>query len=159
VIFVTVGSQMPFDRLVRAADAWAAAHPQVRCVAQIGMSEFKPQSMESMVTVSPSDFRQLLCEARLIVAHAGMGTVLSALEYDKPIVLMPRWGRLRETRNDHQVATARWLESKRGVYVAPDENDLATKINVALNDSHKVAGGFSGCSSMVEKLRDIVFEL
>ncbi len=38
MIFVTVGEQLPFDRLVRAVDEWAAASGK-EVFAQIGNSE------------------------------------------------------------------------------------------------------------------------
>ena len=34
-LLLTVGAQMPFDRLVLAMDAWAAANPSARVAAQI----------------------------------------------------------------------------------------------------------------------------
>lgn len=64
-----------------------------------------------------------------MVAHAGMGSVLTALEHDKPMLLMPRRAALLETRNDHQVATLRWLESKPGIYPADDEAALHTALD------------------------------
>ena len=36
MIFVTVGAQMPFDRLTSSVDRWAASHPTSDVVAQIG---------------------------------------------------------------------------------------------------------------------------
>jgi len=36
MIFVTVGAQMAFDRLIRAVDAWAGVHPAVSVFGQIG---------------------------------------------------------------------------------------------------------------------------
>ena len=39
-------------------------------------------------------------------------------------MLLPRRGELRETRNDHQVATLNWLRGKPGVHAAFDEQEL-----------------------------------
>ena len=70
--------------------------------------------------------------AKVIVAHAGMGSIISALELGKPIVVMPRHGALRETRNDHQVATAKRFGAQGRVVVAQDEHDFAAKLDYAL---------------------------
>ena len=43
--------------------------------------------------------------AAAIVAHAGMGTILTALETGKRLLVMPRRAALGEHRNDHQLAT------------------------------------------------------
>ena len=65
----------------------------------------------------------------MIVAHAGMGSILTALEYGKPILVMPRRGDLRETRNDHQIATAKRFRELGKVAVAFDEVELARELD------------------------------
>ncbi len=104
MIFLTVGAQMPFDRLVAGVDAWAARHD---VFAQIGLTEWRPAHMDWTALLDPGDFRQRLFEADAVITHAGMGTILTALEFGKPTVVMPRRGDLLETRNDHQFGTAR----------------------------------------------------
>ena len=107
MIFVTVGAQMPFDRLVRAVDEWAGQHSGTDVFAQIGPSRYRPAHLRHERFLSPSRFRTVFQDASLVVAHAGMGSIITAMEYGKPILVMPRRGDLAETRNDHQLATAR----------------------------------------------------
>ncbi|MEJ6002087.1 glycosyltransferase [Paucibacter soli] len=120
MIFLTVGSQMPFDRLVQAVDAWAGMHPDVPVVAQVGRGAAATQHVRRHEVLDPTAFRRCVQEAALLVAHAGMGSVLTGLELGKPMLLLPRLGALRETRNDHQVATLKWLRDKPGVHAAFD---------------------------------------
>jgi len=61
-----------------------------------------------------------------------MGSIISALEIGKPIVVMPRRGALRETRNDHQVATAERFGVRGRVIVAQDEQEFAETLDYAL---------------------------
>ena len=124
MIFVTVGAQMPFDRLVRTVDAWAAAHPEHHVMAQVGEGGITPQHLHWTPRIDAATFRRCLFEADLVVTHAGMGTILTALELGKPTIVMPRRGDLRETRNDHQVATAESLAGDDRIAVAWDERDL-----------------------------------
>jgi len=129
VIFVTVGAQMPFDRMVRAVDQWAADRDRNDIFAQIGPTQWRPNHISWAQFLDPQAFRQKVQEASVIVAHAGMGSILTALELGKPILVMPRRGDLKETRNDHQVATAkRFLEQGR-VEVAFDEDELIKKLD------------------------------
>ncbi|HEB89440.1 MAG TPA: hypothetical protein ENI85_07715 [Deltaproteobacteria bacterium] len=107
MIFVTVGAQMPFDRLIEWVDAWAVAGDRSDVMAQIGPSTFQPKRVRVLPFMDPPTFRRTMMESSCVVAHAGMGTILSALELGKPILVVPRLGALSETRNDHQVATAR----------------------------------------------------
>jgi UDP-N-acetylglucosamine transferase subunit ALG13 len=105
VIFVTVGSSEPFDRLVRAVDEWAGLRGRSDVFAQIGHSDYQPKHIQCSKFLDPSEFRTRFNNAQFVVAHAGMGSIITALEIGKPIVVMPRRAHLGETRSDHQVAT------------------------------------------------------
>ena len=115
---------MPFDRMVRCVDDWAAAQGRRDVVAQIGPTRWRPRSIEWTEFLSPTRFLEHVKRANVIVAHAGMGSILTALQFGKPIVIMPRRGDLAETRNDHQVATARRFADRPGIAVAMDETEL-----------------------------------
>ena len=81
----------PFDRLIRAMDAWAAAQPEpVPLLAQIGDGGFEPAHMRWVRSLPRDDYARTVAEAEVVVAHAGMGSVITAGEYGKPIVLVPR---------------------------------------------------------------------
>jgi len=131
VIFVTVGSSMAFDRLVRAVDEWAGFHGRTDVFAQIGQSDYQPKHIKAARFMDPPEFRELVRSANLIVAHAGMGSIITALELGKPIVVMPRREHRGEPRSDHQVATAKHFEQQPNVIVAYDETELPAKIDRA----------------------------
>lgn len=135
MIFVTVGTQLPFDRLIRGADLWAAAHPAIPVRAQtgqIGPGGYRPRHMEATEMVAPPEFERLCRAARLIVAHAGTGSLLKAAACSTPILIMPRRAGLGEHRNDHQVATAEHLRSRPGVHVVTEEAELGPAIDALL---------------------------
>jgi len=129
MIFVTVGTQLPFDRLVEAVDAWAGTHPAEEIFAQIGDSSHTPLHMQWARTLDPEPFRQKFTAASLVVSHAGMGNILQALECEKPMIVMPRRFDLGEHRNDHQMATARWLKERAGITVVFDAVELAAALD------------------------------
>jgi exopolysaccharide biosynthesis glucuronosyltransferase PssE len=128
VIFVTVGTQLPFDRLVKAVDEWAGANGAPAVFAQIGDSRYRPAHMEWAQYLEAAQFRCRIANASLIVSHAGMGNLLAALAAQKPLIVMPRRAALDEIRNDHQLATAKWLRQLTGVTVAEDEAELAKRL-------------------------------
>ena len=132
LIFVTVGSMMPFDRLIRRMDKFAAARPDLTFFAQIGTGTFEPCHMPFERIMGPRAFGDTISAADLIVAHAGMGSVLSALEAGRPIVLVPRRAAEGEVTTDHQLATARWLIGRPGVSVVLDDVDLPSAIEKAV---------------------------
>jgi UDP-N-acetylglucosamine transferase subunit ALG13 len=129
MIFVTVGAQMPFDRLIQTIDEWALSRARSDVFAQIGPSDYKAKFIETTRFIDPLGFAKRVEAARLIVAHAGMGTIITALEYGKSIIVMPRRGELNETRNDHQVATAKHLTKQGRVMIALDEQQLIEKLD------------------------------
>jgi UDP-N-acetylglucosamine transferase subunit ALG13 len=132
VIFLTVGTQLPFDRLVKALDSWAGARGRSDIFGQIadpGPEGYRPKNFPFTANVPPADFQQRCRDAALIVAHAGMGSLITAMTFGKPILVMPRRGHLNEHRNDHQFATAEKLGNRPGVAVALDEAELAAKLD------------------------------
>jgi len=129
VIFVTTGAQMPFDRLVRTVDEWAGDTGRDDVFAQIGSTQWRPKNIEWTSFLAPTEFRQKAEQASLLIAHAGTGSILTAMELQKPIIVMPRRGALRETRNDHQVDTARRFQQIGRIAVAMDENQLRCRLN------------------------------
>lgn len=129
MIFVTVGAQMPFDRMIRAVDEWAGKRNRQDVFAQIGQTRYRPEHIRFSNFINPQQFYENMQQADTIVAHAGMGTIISAVERCKPILVMPRRSDLGETRNDHQVATARQFEALKLVEVAMDEDTLSSRLD------------------------------
>src|SRR3954468_11112636 len=106
--------------MIRAVDEWAAVNPAAQAFAQIGPGDYRPQHVEYAAFMAPAECRERMETADVIVAHAGMGTILNALELGKPVVVMPRHAALGEHRNDHQIATAERFADFDGVTVAAD---------------------------------------
>lgn len=124
MIFVTVGTDGPFDRLVGTVDQWAARTGYADVFAQIGTSTMRPGFIRFTHYLEPTEFTRCFASASLVVSHAGMGTILTALQHQKPLLVMPRRAALGEQRNDHQLATARRLQALGKVTVAFDEAEL-----------------------------------
>lgn len=124
MIFVTIGTQLPFHRLVAAMDQIARELDE-HIVAQIGADSDAYPNLELRHRLPPDHFEALVAEARIIVAHAGIGTILAARRHCKPLILMARRHDLGEHRNDHQVATLAALAGQPGIYPAAEPEDLA----------------------------------
>lgn len=129
MIFVTVGHQMPFDRLIRAVDEWAAIAKRTDVFAQVGDSPIQPSHVQYQQFMTPDEFRQKMSEASVIVGHAGTGTIIAALQYRKPLLVLPRLAKLGETRNDHQIPTAKYFSEAGFILAAIDEADLISKMD------------------------------
>lgn len=125
MIFVTVGTQLPFERLVGAVDAWAAdrqSPPDV--LAQVGGGRTDYPHLRCVRTLEGGAYAEAIAGSELLLAHAGTGSILTALDSGVPVILMPRDHRLGEHRDDHQFQTARQLERMELLTVAWDEKHL-----------------------------------
>jgi UDP-N-acetylglucosamine transferase subunit ALG13 len=157
MIFVTVGEQLPFDRLIRVVDTWAATSGE-EVFAQTGVSSLKPMHIAHKEFLGSEEFREKFQNAEVIVAHAGMGTIISALELGKAILVMPRQASLGEVRNDHQTATAKRFQVLNYVSVAMDEKELSQKLNnfkdIVKSQKGKTSSGPSPL--LIKTIRDFI---
>lgn len=124
MIFVTVGHQLPFNRMIKTVDHWAGMNPGYDVFAQVGETPEIPLNIKYSKNLSPSDFDEKMRNAELIIAHAGTGTIIKALELKKPIFVMPRKASLGETRNDHQVHMANLFLKQGFIHAFGDETEL-----------------------------------
>jgi UDP-N-acetylglucosamine transferase subunit ALG13 len=128
MIFVTAGTQLPFDRLLKAIDQMAEEFVDVKFVVQALNTTYTAKNIKVLDFLSPGDFDHYIDSAKLIISHAGMGTIINAMVKQKPIVVMPRLFKYNEHRNDHQLATAKKMDSMSYVDVAYDEIELVNKV-------------------------------
>jgi len=124
MIFATVGTQVPFDRMINILDKWSINQKVNNCFAQVGEQGMHPKSIDYSASLTPLQFAKHIAKCKVIVSHAGMGTILTALQHQKPIIVMPRLAKYGEHRNDHQLATVSNLENRAGIHVARDEAEL-----------------------------------
>jgi len=129
MIFVTVGTQFAFDRLVKAIDDFVSYNGfKQEVFAQIGNSSYKPRSFEYVKSLNKSGFDYTMKKASSIISHAGMGTITTALDNHKPLLVMPRIRKYGEVVNNHQVAIARNFEKLGCILVAYETEELPVKI-------------------------------
>ena len=100
-------------------------------VAQIGPGQYRPVEMKAIDFCSPTEFAEIMREARLVITHAGIGTVGQAVALGKPVVVVPRRPDLGEIGDNHQWTTARQLEREGKVLVAYETSQLPKKLQEA----------------------------
>jgi UDP-N-acetylglucosamine transferase subunit ALG13 len=115
--------------MLRALDDWARLHPEVCVIAQVGADEGDYPHLETVGHVSQAEYDSYVGAAALIVSHAGMGTILTAAEVGKPVVVVPRLAAFGEHRNDHQVDTAAEMAALSVVHVVEDAARLGETID------------------------------
>ena len=157
MILVTVGTDLPFDRMLRVIDQWAGENQRNDIFAQIGEGGWEPRHIPFRHFLQPPEFRELFVAADLIVSHAGMGTILTALHHGKPILVMPKRASLGEHRNEHQLATARRMMKMGKVNVAFDETELRRRLdNLDQLIPHEKIPPYAG-GALIDGLRAFIF--
>ncbi len=135
MIFYTLGTQLAFHRMTEAVDKWCAARGRGDVFGQIsdpGPGGYRPRHFEWTARVSPTEFDARYGEADFIIAHAGMGSIITAQDMNKLIVVMPRRAHLDEHRNDHQFETVRHLMGRPGLLVAMSDDELPDVLDEAV---------------------------
>ncbi|KAJ54604.1 hypothetical protein ACMU_18025 [Actibacterium mucosum KCTC 23349] len=156
MIFLTLGTQLPFDRLVQALDD-VAKDLNETIYGQIGHGTYKPANFEADALLTPTEFSKRFEEARVIVGHAGIGTILSGIQAQKPLVLMARQAKHGEHRNDHQLATVSQVRKIDGVYIVEGADDLRSVLkSTELNPMQNAAS--KSRENLVTSLRNEIWE-
>lgn len=128
MIFLTVGTQFPFDRLLKGVDDLLDAGVLDEDVfAQMGDSSYQPRNFSGVRSLEKGPFDEYLQKASAVIGHAGIGTITMALDNHKPLLAMPRLKRYGEVVNDHQLILARKFEALGYLLVAEDQPQLAAK--------------------------------
>lgn len=124
MILVIVGTQdMAFDRLIEQVITYAKNDiDREEIVIQAGCSQQlqAPDYVRYCDYVEHDTLQDLMHKARILVVHAGVGTIMEALKLDKPLIVVPRLHQYGEHHNDHQVEIAQSFASSG--YVLYSEN-------------------------------------
>lgn len=127
MIFGVVGTNSwDFTRLIRVLDEIAYEIDE-EVIIQIGNNSYVPRYAKYFNFVNKNEIEDIYKKSRVIVSHAGIGIILSARRYNKPIIIVPRMKEYGEHFDNHQIDTAKRLE-KEGMRVIWDINQLKSSL-------------------------------
>ena len=129
MILVTVGaSPFPFDRLLVAVDDLSPGEP---VVVQHGPSTIRPTGAECVEYLPMPELAELVRDARAVVTHAGVGSILLTLANGRRPHVVPRRRDLAEAVDDHQLESARSFSRSGFVTLVEDAADLGRAVRDA----------------------------
>ena len=153
MIFVTVGTnEAPFDRLLAALPVL----DREELVVQHGASSVRPPGALCVSSLPYDEVLATMRRADLVVTHAGVGSVLTAVAAGKRPVVVPRLRRFGQAVDDHQLEFARQMAATGLVRIVEDPAALGPAL-VADEQSTQLELGAS--RTLVEELRDYVAEV
>lgn len=155
MIFVTVGMHnVGFDRLIKKMDDIAGEIDE-EVVIQKGASSYIPQYATFFDFLDEQKMQKYYEDARVIVAHAGAGTVIIALSEKKPLILVPRRKEFLECVDEQQLELTEKLSQQEGIIAIYDVNDIERYLK---NLNLKIESGGNSNKSLVDYLRGVVNE-
>jgi UDP-N-acetylglucosamine transferase subunit ALG13 len=108
VIFVITGTNgPPFDRLMRAVEA---IETDEELLVQVGPSPVRPANANCVGYLSLPETVEKIRQARIVITHCGVGTILTCLGNGKRPLVVPRRAYAGEVADDHQVELGRRLD-------------------------------------------------
>lgn len=124
MIFVTVGLHtQEFERLIKKMDEIAGKIDE-KVIMQIGHTKYKPKNAEYFDFESYEKIQALNREARVVVCHAGAGSIMSVLEQGTLVIAVPRLKKHGEHIDDHQLDLVRTLAEEGKILAVYDVDDL-----------------------------------
>lgn len=123
MIFVTLGTQkFQFDRLLKYIDEQIEnGEIKEKVFAQIGNSTYVPKNYKYKDFIDKVEFEKKINESSLVITHSGVGTIITALNKDKPVIVVPRLAKFKEHVDDHQLQIAESF-SKKNFVISNGEN-------------------------------------
>jgi beta-1,4-N-acetylglucosaminyltransferase len=110
-----------------------AAKIDEKVIMQIGHTHYKPINSDYFVFVESSEeIEKLNRDARIVVSHAGVGSILTALNQKTPIIIVPRLKEFNEHIDDHQLEIANKLSDDQRIRVIYKIDDLEDYLNLEI---------------------------
>lgn len=156
MILVILGTQdKPFTRLLEALDVQKKAGSiKDEIVVQAGCTKLATDAMKLFDLLPIDEFDALINDADVIITHAGVGSILSALKKGKKVIACARLARYGEHTNDHQLQIQE--EFARQGYLISCED--FSKIHEIINklDEFKPNPYISTTEKVVNTIRDFI---
>ena len=136
-VVVTLGTMRAYAftrALERVAEVLPeVAAPDVEIMWQVGATPFdglvvNGRPIEGRVSVPPAELHAAIEQADLVIAHAGIGSALAALNAGHCPILLPRRSALGEHVDDHQIGIAAHLGDRRLAVSMRPENLTAAHV-------------------------------
>ena len=145
MIVATVGtSSIPFDRLLLALDELGAGEP---LFVQHGPSGVRPAGATCVDYLTHEELTGHMRIARAVVAHGGVGSILTSLACGRRPIVMPRERGRGEAVDEHQLVLARRLARAGVVRLVDTPADLSAALAEPDGETVRASASAGGLAS------------
>jgi UDP-N-acetylglucosamine transferase subunit ALG13 len=143
-----------FERLVKKMDE-IAGRIKEKVIMQIGTTRYTPKNAAYFRFKAYPEIQRLCKRARVVVAHGGTGSVITALEQGTPVIAVPRLKEYGEVIDNQQIDFVRALAEEGRITPVYDLNELENVLKnlTPLPPKHK------SNHKLVRALRNYIVEL
>ena len=141
MIFVTVGTHYKgFERLIKKMDE-IAAEIDDEVIMQTGYTKYKPKSAKWFNFMEYDEILNWYKKANIIVSHAGAGTLLDAMSFEKRVIVIPRLKKFDEHIDDQQLELAEALENSGRVTAVYNIEKLEEVVTNSISNDYSESNG------------------
>jgi UDP-N-acetylglucosamine--N-acetylmuramyl-(pentapeptide) pyrophosphoryl-undecaprenol N-acetylglucosamine transferase len=126
-VVVTLGTSKKYGMRRLVEQLVQVIPPEAEVLWQTGATDLTGLPIEASPVVSATDLDQATREADVVIAHAGTGSALGALEAGRCPILIPRRKAHGENADDHQALIAQELD-RRGLAIAPADENVTPEV-------------------------------
>ena len=133
MIFIAVGTQkFQLNRLLKAVDEIIDEGKLTEKVfAQSGNSDYIPRNYKAKKFLDKTEFNEMVEQCSILITHCGVGTIITGLKYEKPIIVFPRLEKYHEHVDNHQLQIAHSFSKLNYVIKCGEKDDLSVLIDEA----------------------------
>lgn len=135
MIFVILGTQdKKFPRLLDAIQKKideGKISDKEEIIVQAGSTKYESKNMKIIDYIAIKEFEEYIEKADIIICHAGVGTILTALKKNKKIIAAARLKEYGEHVNDHQLQILENFKDEGYILALEDFDKIDTLIEQA----------------------------
>lgn len=149
MILVTLGTQkQPFTRLL---DYIEKANIKEEIVVQAGHTKYESKKMKIFDFISYDDMNKLVDDARIVITHAGTGSITTPLKKGKVVIACPRLEKFGEHVDNHQEQLTEVFYDEGYILKCDEEISLDEALKKA--KTFKVKKFVSNTDNFIKKLK------
>lgn len=133
MIFVILGTQkFQLNRLLKCIDSlYETKQLKEEVFAQIGYSDYIPQHYKYVNFLDRAKFEEQIMNSSVVITHSGVGSIITALQYEKPVIVFPRLCKYKEHVDDHQLEIAEAFAKRNYILCCNEKEELIELIDKA----------------------------
>lgn len=102
-------------------------------VVQAGHTKYESKNMKILNFIDKEQLNQLQEEAKLIITHGGVGSIISSINKGKTVIAIPRLHQYKEHVNDHQKEIVELFNQKGYIIGIKEVEELERAIEMSKN--------------------------